>query len=324
MVRMAEKRGTLVPGSRQHVLESSSGSLAKGLALVCARRGYKFTAVCDRLSASKNASAKAYGAEVFCVDGPPDADQITLRNLRRNYCKKKVEDDPYTVHLDQYHNEDSHMSYYHSLAPEIYNQCPNLDVLVVATGTGGQLRGCGLYFSETAPHVKVIATEGVGSTIFADPSTRKVREISDGTGYHCALPRVERALEEGTVKEIFVIEEQDSILTSAVVARTDGALVGPSGGMAIFAALCHMACASRSKGAEVRAVTICPDSLDPYKVQVADYIDRHFGEGLCTEDLVERLKQRVAEVAGKCTLGKGMIDPARLAYRNPSHRRTDW
>merc|ERR1712217_445843 len=127
-----------------------------------------------------------------------------------------------------------------------------------ATSTGGQLRGCGLYFAEIAPHVNVIATEGVGSTIFAGPSTRNIREISDGTGYHCALPRVKMALQEGGVNEIYVVEEQDSILTTAVIARTDGVLVGPSAGMAVFAALCHMSLTSRRQGAEVTVVVVCP------------------------------------------------------------------
>src|ERR671923_2312533 len=74
MIEGGERRGALRPGMR--VVEYTGGSTGSSLAMVCAMKGYRFTAVSsDAWAREKLLTMRAFGAEVEIV--PSEGGKVT-------------------------------------------------------------------------------------------------------------------------------------------------------------------------------------------------------------------------------------------------------
>jgi cystathionine beta-synthase len=163
IIRDAEERGMLGPGGT--IIEATSGNTGAGLAMVAAIRGYKCIFVMpDKMSQEKVSALRAYGAKVvICPTAVEPSDPRSYYSVAR----RLVEETPGAFYANQYHNPANPEAHYISTAPEIWEQTNGeFDVFVGGMGTGGTLSGCGRYFKERRPDIKIVGVDPVGSLYY--------------------------------------------------------------------------------------------------------------------------------------------------------------
>lgn len=164
IINQAEARGMLKPGGT--IIESSSGNFGISLAMIGAARDYRVIILIDPKTTPVNrAMLEAFGAEVIVVTEQDDSG--SYHKTRISLANQLHREIPNSFRPDQCFNKLNSEAHYQMTAKEIFEQCDqNLDALVLTVSTGGQVGGMSRYFKEHAPHVKIIAVDAVGSTIF--------------------------------------------------------------------------------------------------------------------------------------------------------------
>lgn len=227
MVLAAEREGVLEPGGT--IVEPTSGNTGVGLAIVAARRGYHCVFVCpDKVAPDKIAQLRAYGAEVIVCptsvepDHPESYYSVSDRLARER---------PKGWKPDQYHNQNNPQSQYDTAGPEIWRQTAGrITHFVCGVGTGGTITGIGRYLKEQNPDIRIIGADPEGSV------------YSGGTGRPYLVEGIGEDFWPSTYDpdvpdEIVPISDAESFATARRVTRSEGLLVGGSGGTAIAAAL---------------------------------------------------------------------------------------
>jgi cysteine synthase len=155
MVAGAEQEGLLKPGSA--LVESSSGNLGLALSMISANKGYDFVCVTDsRCNKSIMRHMQALGARVHIIThAAPDSDGGLL-GARIGYVRALCASDERYVWLNQYANPRNWSAHFHTTAPAISREFPQLDVLFIGAGTTGTLMGCARYMRERPRPVHVV------------------------------------------------------------------------------------------------------------------------------------------------------------------------
>jgi [CysO sulfur-carrier protein]-thiocarboxylate-dependent cysteine synthase len=216
MVELAERDGTLAPGDT--ILEPSSGNTGIGLALVAKLRGYRLRVVMpENVSIERRQLLEIFGAEVVLSPGEEGS------NGAIRLAEKLVADDPELRFLFQYANPANPLAHYEGTGPEIWHDCPEIDVFVAGLGTSGTLMGAGRYLKERKPSVQVVAVE--------PPAGELVQGL--------------RSLEDGFVPPIFdpalldrklIVRPRESIVWLRRLLDDAGVFAGISSGAAIAGA----------------------------------------------------------------------------------------
>ena len=234
IIDAAEKDGSLKPGGT--IVESTSGNTGAGLALVAALRGYKciFT-MPDKMSAEKVRMLKAYGADVIVTPTavPPESPESYY-----SVAKKIVKETPNSILANQYFNPMNPETHYQSTGPEIWEQTGGkIDYFVASLGTGGTISGCGKYFKEKNPDIKVIGADPIGSILKEYFYTRKMTAAApykvEGIGEDI-LPGT---LHFEYIDEIVDVSDKASFNMARRIVREEGMFVGGSAGTAMYVAL---------------------------------------------------------------------------------------
>jgi [CysO sulfur-carrier protein]-thiocarboxylate-dependent cysteine synthase len=152
MVEEAEKNGNLRPG--QHILESSSGNTAAGLAMIAKVKGYPFTVVVpENVSQERVQLLKVFGAEIIrspAAEGSNGA-------MRRAQALAKEHPDWWFSY--QYGNPANPKAHYEGTGPEIWRDCPEVTHFVAGLGTAGTIIGVGTFLKERNPAVSIWAVQ---------------------------------------------------------------------------------------------------------------------------------------------------------------------
>ena len=152
MVDLAERDGVLQPGDT--ILEPSSGNTGIGLALVAKLRGYRLRVVMPKnVSIERQQLLEIFGADV--VLSPAEEGS----NGAIRMAEQLAADDSELKLLFQYGNPANPLAHYEGTGPEIWRDCPEVDVFVAGLGTSGTLMGVGRYLKEQNPEIKVVAVE---------------------------------------------------------------------------------------------------------------------------------------------------------------------
>jgi cysteine synthase B len=168
MVELAEADGLLREGDT--ILEPSSGNTGIGLAMVAMRRGYRLRVVMpENVSIERRQLLEIFGAEI--VLSPADEGSNGAIALS----EKLSADDPSLVRLFQYGNPANPQAHYERTGPEIWRDCPEVDVFVAGLGTSGTLMGVGRYLKEQNPAVQVVAVEPPAGEL-----VQGLRNLDDG------------------------------------------------------------------------------------------------------------------------------------------------
>jgi len=168
MVDAAARDGVLQPGDT--ILEPSSGNTGIGLALVAKLRGYQLRVVMpENVSVERRQLLEIFGADVVlspAAEGSNGAIRIAER---------LAADDPSLRLLFQYGNPANPQAHYEGTGPEIWRDCPEVDVFVAGLGTSGTLMGAGRYLKERNPAVRVVAVEPPAGEL-----VQGLRSLDDG------------------------------------------------------------------------------------------------------------------------------------------------
>ncbi len=168
MVDLAEREGTLHPGDT--ILEPSSGNTGIGLALVAKLRGYRLRVVMpENVSIERRQLLEIFGADI--VDSPAAEGSNGAIRL----AEKLAADDPTQRLLFQYGNPANPLAHYEGTGPEIWRDCPDVDVFVAGLGTSGTLMGVGKYLKEQKPSVRIVAVEPPAGEL-----VQGLRSLDDG------------------------------------------------------------------------------------------------------------------------------------------------
>ncbi|MNL34738.1 Cysteine synthase [compost metagenome] len=140
-------------------------------------------------------------------------------------------------------------------APEILAQMDGrLDVFVAASGTGGTITGTGEALRQQLPEIRIVVVEPQGSPVLSGGQPGPHKLVGTSPGFVPAI------LNTGIYDEIVQVSDEDALEMVRTLASTEGILIGPSGGAAVWTAL-HEA---RRLGSGKRVLCIAPDTGERY------------------------------------------------------------
>lgn len=156
MIQDAERKGILVRGKRQTIIEPSGGNTGIGLAIAGNILGYRVVLVIpDNYSPEKQKLLKLYGAEVVLSDS---------RLGNNSHGQKAMEmqlENPEYVMLNQQRNGANPETHRQTTAKEIIRSFgeKSIDYFVGGIGTGGHITGIGETLKARWPDLRVFGVE---------------------------------------------------------------------------------------------------------------------------------------------------------------------
>ncbi|MFA4857911.1 MAG: cysteine synthase A [Candidatus Margulisiibacteriota bacterium] len=249
MVAAAEKAGKIQKGTV--IIEPTSGNTGIALAWVCAARGYKLILTMpETMSIERRKLLKFLGAELILTEGAKGMKGAVDKALEL----AKEHKNSYVP--QQFENPANPAIHKKTTAAEIWQDTDGKVAVVVAgVGTGGTITGVGEFLKQKKKSVKIIAVEPADSPVLSGgrPGPHKIQGI--GAGF---VPGV---LDRKIIDEIIPVTNDDAFAAARKLAKTDGIMVGISGGAALHAAA-MMAARPENKGKLI--VVILPDTAERY------------------------------------------------------------
>ncbi|MEV4319527.1 cysteine synthase family protein [Actinocrispum sp. NPDC049592] len=259
VILTARRTGELRPGAP--IIESSSGTMALGVALVGTALGHPVYIVTDpRIDPMTLAKLKSLGCVVEVVPrmtahGWQSARLERLEQLRRDL------DGAFWPR--QYSNPQNPAAY-RSLATELLADLDHVDVLVGSVGSGGSLCGTARALRERLPQLWVIGVDCVGSVLFGQPD--EPRRLQSGLGNSMIPPN----LDHSVIDEVHWLNDHEAFAAARDLAREQQIFGGNTAG-SVYRVMRHVA---RGLGPGARMVGILADRGDRYADTV--YSDEHW------------------------------------------------
>lgn len=242
------------------IVESTSGNLGITLAGLCRLRGHQFTAVIDPNAQPTNVEIMRHlGARIERVSRADG--EGNFLPTRQQRVQELLDTSPRAVTTDQYKSWANPTIHAVTTGPEIHAQAPHATTILVPVSTGGTLVGIASYFSWTAPHVRVIGVDVLGSVAMG--GARAGRVLS-GIGSSqrslfmdsnvAIVSNLRHAAGRGCIK----VSEQAAIHMCHLVRQRTGEALGPSAGACLWAAL------QLSDSGDEHLLCVSPDSGERY------------------------------------------------------------
>lgn len=245
----------------QSLVEPSAGNTGIALAALANARSIPIEIVVpEGVPEEKKALLRFLGVELIEVED--ELCPIFPSEGARGVAKSMVESPAFGgkyVSPNQYDSKLNVAAHYHTTGPEIWRQTGgNIDFFFASIGTGGTISGAGRYLKEMNPAIKVIGVE---------PASRQhhlsgIKRISGLPDEY--FPSI---LDRELLDDLISVSDEDAFRAGIKVARTDGAMVSPTTGAVLHAAI---EMGTSNKG---RAVLIATDSAGKYVSDYARYLD---------------------------------------------------
>lgn len=234
MVEDAEKDGRLKPGGT--IIEGTSGNTGMGLALAAIVKGYKCIFVTNaKQSKEKCDILRAVGAEVIVC--PTD---VTPTDPRSYYSvsRRVAEETENGWYVNQYDNLSNRETHYEQTAPEIWEQTEGkLTHFMAGAGTGGTVTGCGRFFKERNPDIKIIGVDTYGSILKEYHETGEIHPenaysyVTEGIGEDI----IPENFDMSVIDHFEKVTDKDGAVYARKLAKEEGIFCGYSAGSAIAA-----------------------------------------------------------------------------------------
>ncbi|MFV0507267.1 MAG: cysteine synthase A [Bacteroidales bacterium] len=249
MIADAEKNGKLLSGGT--IIEPTSGNTGIGLAWVAASKGYRLMLTMpDTMSIERRNLLKALGATLILT---PGAQGMKGAIDKAKGLSKEI---PNSLVLQQFENPANPKIHSETTAMEIWDDTDGqVDIVLAGVGTGGTISGIGRALKSRKKDVTIVAVEPEGSPVIGggSPGPHKIQGI--GAGF---VPKNYLA---NFVDEVVSVSNNNAIMTSRELARTEGLLLGISSGAALYVAR-QLARRAENKGKYI--VAILPDTGERY------------------------------------------------------------
>ena len=259
MIERAESEGRLGPGGV--VIEPTSGNTGIGLAIVCARRGYRCVLTMpESMSLERRQLLQSFGAELVLTPEQAQMDGAIERAL------ELAREMPGAFMPQQFENPANPDIHYHGTAQEILHAVAGeaVHAFVAAVGTGGTVSGVGRALRERFPNCLVVAVEPESCATISrgERGPSKIQGIAAGfvpKNYHASVPH-----------EVRTVADRRAYDTKRELARSEGLLLGISSGANVAIALDVAA----ELGPGKTVVTVLCDTGERYFS-----LDEYFAEG---------------------------------------------
>lgn len=257
IIRDAEKRGMLGPGGT--IIEATSGNTGAGLAMVAATRGYKCIFVMpDKMSQEKIDALRAYGSKVVvCPTAVEPSDPRSYYSTAR----RLVEETPGAFYANQYHNPANPEAHFLSTAPEIWEQTQgDFDVFVGGMGTGGTLSGCGRYFKERNPDVKIVGVDPIGSLYYEYVKTGRLTKAFSYYVEGIGEDFLPSTMNLDILDDVVQVDDKECFQMTRALVRREGIFCGGSCGAAVMGAIKY----ARDLKEPKKILVLLPDNAQKY------------------------------------------------------------
>ncbi|MBQ1114815.1 pyridoxal-phosphate dependent enzyme [Streptomyces anulatus] len=262
----ARRVGALKPGAP--IVESSSGTMALGVALVGRGLGHPVQIVTDpRIDPTTLAKLRALGCEVHVVE---TMTANGWQGARLEKLAALMEQSPGAFWPRQYSNPDNPGAY-RELAGELTADLGGVDVLVGSVGSGGSLTGTARALRQTAPNLHVVGIDCVGSMLFDQPD--EPRRLQSGIGNSLPPNNLDRHI----IDEVHWLNDREAFAATRALAAEQQIFGGNTSG-SVYRVLTDVALRAEPGS---RIVGIMPDRGDRYAGTV--YSDEHWAEHDLTE-----------------------------------------
>ncbi|MBR0462377.1 MAG: cysteine synthase family protein [Erysipelotrichaceae bacterium] len=234
------------------IVEATSGNQGVGLALVGAIRGYKVLIIMpDSVSEERRKIITQYGATVELVHDNDNIGECIARckELAEEYAKKGG------YYLPAQFENPANVEAQKKTGEEIVRDLERVDGFCAGVGTGGTLTGIGTVLREHNPDIEIWAVEPDRAAVLSG-STNIESHLQMGIG-DGIIPAI---LDQNVYDRLCMINDDEAIAVSKMLALKEGILAGISSGTNVAAAL-KMA---QKLGKGKIVVTVLPDTGERY------------------------------------------------------------
>jgi cysteine synthase A len=282
MVSDAEASGALSPGGT--IVESSSGTMAEGLARVGNLKGYKVIIVTDpRIDASTAAKLRALGAELEIVDAYHPTGGWQQSRLER--LKQVLTRNPGAFWPRQYDTASNPGAYADHMVTELVEALGSrIAALVGTVGSGGSLTGTAAALRKHLPDVRVVAVDATGSVQFHQPNLPRLQ-----SGHSNSI--IAGNINYRVISEAHWLADGEVFNACHELARREGIFAGGSSGAAYTVA----SWVAEQYGPDRSVVCIFPDRGDRYgeTIYCQKYLAQHELIGIEAAAQPERIRYGV-------------------------------
>ena len=248
-ILQAKQAGLLKEGAP--IFESSSGTMACGIALVGTSLGHPVHIVTDpRIDAITMAKLQVLGCQVHVVSEMGDQG---WQGARLNLLYQLLEQYDGAYWLRQYDNP-LNPEAYTILAQELIRDIGQVDILITAVGSGGSISGTARELKKHDPGCKVIAVDATGSVIFGQPD--RPGRLQGGLGNSLIAKNIDYSV----IDEVHWLNDQEAFSATIDLARNEKIFAGNSSG-SVYAVARWI---STQVPAGTNIVAILPDRGDRY------------------------------------------------------------
>ena len=247
LIKQAIKEGHIT--AKGTIIEPTAGNTGIGLAMAAVGTEVSVYAIVpEGFSKEKMQLMQALGAHV--IQTPKS---LGMRGAI-NHARALTLEIPDSYCPEQFSNEANPLTYYETLAPELWSQLNGrVDIFVAGAGTGGTFTGTARYLKEQNSNIRTVVVEPQGSVLNGGESGP---HRTEGIG----MDRMSSIMDQNLFDNIHTIQDKQAFQAVRDLARFEGLLVGSSSGAALVAAIREAQAAK--EGSTV--VTIFPDGSERY------------------------------------------------------------